>query len=87
MSKRKHLGKVNRTDRGFDLIEFQDYSDVRCQVQQSSAVGVDGKEMRLPDTSFLWVGRETGRMHLSREHVMELIEVMQRWLGTGKLGE
>jgi hypothetical protein len=87
MSKHKHLGKVKRTDRGYDLIEFGDYNDVPCQVQQSSAVGFDGKEMRLPGTSFLWVGRETGRMHLSREHVSELVEVMQRWLYTGKLSE
>ena len=48
---KKHLGKVGRTSRGFELIEFADRYGVACSLQQSSLA-----ICRVPGTSAVWLG-------------------------------
>ena len=85
------LGPVEKTARGFELIEFRDYYGAKCSLQQSSlAVYVQ------PGTSAVWLGCEenspphhvTGspmypRMHLDVEQVKSLVRHLQQWLKTG----
>lgn len=78
----KRLGKVQRTSRGFELIEFKDLYGYDCSLQASS----------LADKSALWLGCEhesihsvTGeqigaRMHLDRKQVAALINHLANWL-------
>jgi hypothetical protein len=71
------------TGRGFEVVGFVDGYGLRCSLQQSSLIGEDDAA---PGASFLWLGMDTGdRMHLSREHVTELVMRMTRWLATGSI--
>lgn len=72
------LENVGTTDRGFELISFQDAYARDCSLQQSSLAIYE-----TPGTSAVWLGVGEKRMHLRREHVQELIEVLQCWLDTG----
>lgn len=45
------LGRVKKTGRGFQLIEFKDRSDVPCSLQQSSLA-----EYTKPGISAVWLG-------------------------------
>lgn len=47
----KRLGRVKRTQRGFEHIEFLDHYKKRCSVQQSSLA-----IYQQPGTSALWIG-------------------------------
>ena len=83
----KSLGKVKKTSRGFELIEFKDKYGVECSLQASSLA-----EYSKPGTSAVWLGCEkncrhpvTGeemspRMHLDRKQVAALIRHLQRWI-------
>jgi len=75
-----------KTQRGFQIIRFADGNDEACELQQSSAIDDTERGLNQPGSSFLWLGREdTDRIHLHREHVQELIQVLQGWLSDGKL--
>jgi len=74
--------KIEKTERGFELINFQDHNDASCSLQQSSAVGDYGDAFERPGSSFVWLGAPI-RMHLSREQVAELVQHLQQWLVTG----
>ena len=87
---RKTLGRVTRTLRGFELIEFRDHNGHACSLQASSIILA---EYVKPGTSAVWLGREenaaphpiTGevlspRMHLDRRQVAALISHLQCWL-------
>jgi hypothetical protein len=88
---KKKLGKVTRTERGFSLIEFQDYYSEPCSLQASSLA-----LYQQPGVSAVWLGCEqaknhhvTGkqlspRMHLHRNQVEALVKHLQKWLETGK---
>lgn len=80
------LGEVNATSRGFQQIKFKDLYSKACSIQQSSAIDGTPNGLDTPGSSFLWIGLEKSRMHLSREHVRELIGVLIGWLTDGKLG-
>lgn len=81
------LGVVERTSRGFELIEFKDHYGEKCSLQASSLA-----EYEKPGTSAVWLGCNeakkhfaTGetlsqRMHLNREQVAALIAHLQSWL-------
>jgi hypothetical protein len=72
------LGLVTRTERGFEVIDFQDLYNKECSLQQSSlAVYWE------PGTSAVWLGQGEDRMHLGEEQVQSLVTVLQRWLDTG----
>jgi len=45
------LGKLDRTSRGFELIEFKDYYDVSCSLQMSSLAIYEK-----PGISAIWLG-------------------------------
>lgn len=47
----KALGKVKRTERGFEIVEFKDCYDHPCSLQQSSLA-----EYEKPGTSAIWLG-------------------------------
>lgn len=83
----KHLVFGEYTNRNFQRIGFTDYSGDECAVWQSSAIDNTERGMEHPGSSCLWLGTLEQPMHLSREHVGELINVLQTWLDTGKLWE
>lgn len=47
------LGEVKRTQRGFEIIEFQDIYGETCSLQQSSKMGDNGEE---PGAAAIWLG-------------------------------
>ena len=81
----RHLQLCTKTNRGFQQIDFTDHSDDDCSVWQSSAIDDTQRGLENPGSSCLWLGTVECPMHLSREHVGELLAVMQTWLKTGKL--
>jgi hypothetical protein len=88
-AKRKTLGRLQKTARGFDFIEFKDHYGARCSLQASSLA-----IYKRPGTSAVWLGCEketvhevTGekigaRMHLTRQQAASLIFHLQNWLAT-----
>ena len=86
-AKKQLLGAVERTARGFEIIEFTDHYGEKCSLQASSLA-----IYQKPGTSAVWLGCEdaknhpaTGealspRMHLNRQHVAALISHLQSWL-------
>jgi len=81
------LGPVFTTNRGFDCIEFRDAHRVKCSLQQSSAIDDTERGMENPGSSFLWLGTQIERMHLSRDQVTALVGHLQTWLELGSLDE
>ena len=74
------------TERGFEFVLFHDSKGSSCSIQQSSAIGDFPDAVKHPGTSFLWIGRDgSDRMHISREQVPQIIEILQRWARTGAL--
>jgi len=79
------LGKVTTTDRGFQVIEFQDHNEMKCSLQQSSLALYDQ-----PGVSAVWLGcsddpsPRLSRMHLTDKQVKALVRVLRKWLRTGK---
>lgn len=106
--------EITKTDRGFELVVFDDANEEKCTLQQSSAT-MGGRA----GTDFIWLGvhepriqimksdavalginvegevsgwmdyplphgvESFSRMHLCRDHVMQLIPLLQRWVVTG----
>jgi hypothetical protein len=79
--------QVRRTKRRFLLAEFRDANGEECSLQQSSAIGDYPDAAGRPGTSFVWLGRDADRMHLSREQVRELVCRLGRWLEAGDFGD
>lgn len=50
------LGEPKKTNRGFDLIKFEDAYGNECSLQQSSAVGDSDDAIDNPGSSFIWLG-------------------------------
>ena len=88
----RSIGKIEYTQRGFQVIEFQDSYGISCNIQESSSVephiwlGVKDLKPEIMGKK----GWETfevpdgvlfhNRMHLNREHASGLVEVLQNWL-------
>ena len=72
------LGKVRRTERGFEIISFKDCYENDCSLQQSSLADYD-----TPGTSAVWLGIGLNRMHLDLEQVKGLVIVLSRWVKYG----
>ncbi len=73
------LGQVERTDRGFEVIAFQDRNANACSLGQSSLA-----DYVLPGSSAVWLGRQTSQqMHLDRKQVKDLIAVLGVWVKSG----
>lgn len=79
-------GTTSKTERGFQVIFFDDRSGTHCSLQQSSLA-----EYEPPGTSAIWLGVDRvdhkhmfSRMHLDREQVKWLIGHLQKWVETGE---
>jgi len=51
-----NLGKVSRTPRGFEIIEFKDHYDIPCSLQMSSLA-----EYAHPGISAVWLGTNSAQ--------------------------
>ena len=76
--------RVQTTDRGFQMVEFIERNGEPCSLQQSSAIDDVKGALDKPGSSFVWLGCNGRRMHLSREMVRELVEHLNQWLSTGE---
>jgi hypothetical protein len=90
------LGKVQETERQFDLILFKDRYDTPCSLQQSSIA-----DFNPPGSSAVWLGVDRQgeahdgmfdaanqtRMHLDLKQVKSLIAVLETWVQTGRFAE
>jgi hypothetical protein len=81
----RFLSDCIKTPRGFQLITFCDHHQQKCALQQSSAIDDTEQGLSNPGSSYVWLGVGSNRMHLHREHVQELITVLQGWLQDGKI--
>lgn len=86
MKKEKGIGRVRKSGRGFEFIEFKDLNGEECSLQASS----------LATTDAVWLGCDnnakihhvTGdplspRMHMDRKQVKLLVASLMRWLEKG----
>ena len=64
---------VDWTPRGFQIIRFTDANQKQCSLQQSSAIDDTTRGMSQPGIAFVWLGVGDERMHLSRDHVVDLV--------------
>ena len=94
--KRTPLGKIDYTDREFQIITFNDRYDTPCSLQQSSLA-----DYEQPGSSAVWLGvdRQTGkhdgvfdaanqtRMHLDFKQVKALIAVLEQWVKNGRFAD
>jgi hypothetical protein len=90
--------KVEKTDRGFAIIEFKDRYDNPCSLQKSSLatdeaiwLGVDDIKPQILEEG-QWVRFPLpanvvfhNRMHLTRDQVSELIPHLQKFVETGEI--
>ena len=96
MKKNTPLGKMAKTNRGFEIITFPDRYETPCSLQQSSLA-----DFQEPGTSAVWLGvdRQDGvhdgvfdaanqtRMHLDLKQVKALIAVLEMWVASGSFVE
>lgn len=86
MSDGRLFSKQQKSPRGFQFLTFVDANGLECELLQSSATDNTERGLNQPGSSFVRLGREgAGRMHLHRDHVKELIGVLDGWLKTGSL--
>lgn len=91
--------RIERTQRGFAIAEFQDYNEQKCSLQKSSIatddliwLGVDDADPVIFVAGQGWqpcplpdgVLLHT-RMHLTREQVKALLPLLKRFVKTGEL--
>lgn len=81
----KPLAEIQVTDRGFEIGYFSDANGSECVVQQSSAIGNHYDAYDRPGSLFVWLGVKGSAMHLDRDQVKALIDVLQTWSDTGSL--
>ena len=89
------LGKVTKTERGFEIIKFKDRYDTPCSLQQSSLadrepsgasaiwLGVERQDRRLKrkhDSMFL---ANATRMHIDLKQAKALVAVLEMWTECG----
>ncbi len=83
MIKETPLGPVGETERGFEIIRFDDRYHKPCELQQSSLADCEP-----PGSSAVWLGPAGGhRMHLDLTQVKALICVLEFWVQFGEFGE
>lgn len=86
----KRLGPVEVTERGFEVIYFQDFYGEPCRLQMSSLAGYTQ-----PGITAVWLGPtkrtaddadnavQQHEMHLHRTQAKALIAHLQNWLERG----
>jgi hypothetical protein len=75
------FGRIEKTNRGFEFIDFEDYYGKPCRLQQSSMALT-----KIPGTGAVWLGVNVERsdsMHLTQKQVRTLISHLNAWLETG----
>lgn len=89
------LGEIGKTNRGFEIILFQDRYGTPCSLQQSSIF--DDEWADLPGSTAIWlgvdshVGKHDGmfdngnktRMHIDLKQARALVAVLETWIATG----
>lgn len=70
--------EVQKTQRGFEIIDFADLYGRSCSLQQSSAALND-----IPGSGAIWLGVDPHRMHLDQDMVCALIARLSKWLAEG----
>lgn len=89
--------QIDKTERGFEIIKFTDHNNASCSLQQSSAI-LDDEGAGNPGSSLIWLGCDKNapphlghemspRMHLTREQVESLLDMLTNWLNTGLFSE
>lgn len=74
---------IDYTDRGFEVIHFEDRAGHPCSLQQCSSIGDYGDAMERPGTSAVWIGSDDAMPRvmardatkLGRPELIEGIEV------------
>jgi hypothetical protein len=72
------LKDIEKTERGFEIIHFEDYNGTECSLLQSSLAHYEP-----PGASAIWLGANSERMHLTLDQVKELVILLQNWLNHG----
>jgi hypothetical protein len=72
--------KVEKTNRGFQIIKFQDRYGEECSLQQSSLADYEP-----PGTSALWFGVGGNRMHLDLHLINQILPHLVQWAANGHL--
>ena len=93
--------KLEKTNRGFNIVKFTDRYGEKCTLQKSSLATEDAiwfgihnpqPKIILPNIGWTNIPQlpETliaGRMHLTQEQVKELLPIITRFAETGEIGE
>ena len=74
--------KIEKTERGFELIKFKDIYGSECSLQQSSIALYER-----PGTGAIWFGTEDNRMHINLELLEALMPYLENWLKNGSFNE
>lgn len=81
MTQQDKLMNEDKTGRGFDLVNFIDDYNHECSLQKSSSA----------EDEKIWLGMDKadtngyGRMHLTREHVRQILPYLHRFVETGEI--
>jgi len=70
--------KIEKTERGFEVIEFKDIYGSECSLQQSSIATYEE-----PGTGAIWFGKGNERMHIDLKLLKELLPYLKRWAKSG----
>ena len=70
--------RVEKTERGFEIIRFKDHYGEECSLQQSSLA-----EYERPGTSAVWFGVGVNRMHSSFKQVKKILPHLESWVKNG----
>ena len=95
------MGKMKKTERGFDISEFTDSYGEKCSLQKSSSamedmiwLGIDDPKLTVFEDENMGKYLVTkmpkhfsvsSRMHLTQEQVADLIPHLQHFVETGEL--
>lgn len=75
--------KINKTDRGFERIDFVDGDGADCSLQQSSKAIYS-----TPGTGAIWFGVGEHRMHITYEQMKkEIMPHLSNWVKSGSFME
>jgi len=91
--------KLSKTQRGFGIIEFKDRYGYKSSLQKSSLAtedaiwfGINEHNAQIMHPNHGWVKYDipedvliTTRMHLTQDHVKELLPFLQKFAETGEL--
>lgn len=91
--------EIKQTNRGFDILKFNDSYNVECSLQKSSSAledkvwfGVNSPNLQVFTPGIGYQPFETDldihsttRMHLTKEQVKEFLPYLQKFVETGEL--